>query len=150
MEAQPLILPQVKLPSGSTHDVMVLPSMANIVRGVDVRSGADLWQVTLAANLGMPINGATPLGPKPQPDNFVGVQRTIDCHATNDKWGVLSTLSTGVIDPETQRVYHPIDAQSRRAPMKLRHREPCTTTYNGLRMSSIHADSECGGGREVG
>src|SRR5438105_76809 len=38
MEAQPLILPQVKLPNGSTHDVMVLPSMANIVRGVDARS----------------------------------------------------------------------------------------------------------------
>jgi hypothetical protein len=39
MEAQPLILPQVKLPNGSMHDVMVLPSMANIVRGVDARSG---------------------------------------------------------------------------------------------------------------
>jgi hypothetical protein len=77
MEAQPLTLPQVKL-NGSTHDVMVLPSMANIVRGVDARSGAGLWQVTLGANLGMPINGATPLGPKPQPDNCVGVQRTID------------------------------------------------------------------------
>ena len=55
MEAQPLILPQVKLPNGSMHDVMVLPSMANIVRGVDARSGAGLWQVTLGANLGMPI-----------------------------------------------------------------------------------------------
>src|ERR1017187_6124977 len=79
MEAQPLILPNVKLPDGSTHDVMVLPSMANIVRGVDARSGAGLWQVTLGTNLGMPIIGATPLGPKTQPDNCVGAQRTIDC-----------------------------------------------------------------------
>jgi hypothetical protein len=102
MEAQPLILPQVKLPNGSTHDVMVLPSMANVVRGVDARSGAGLWQVTLGQNLGMPINGNTPLGPKPQPDGCVGAQRTIDCHAINDKWGV---LSTGVIDPETHRLY---------------------------------------------
>ena len=102
MEAQPLVLPQVKLPKGSTHDVMVLPSMANVVRGVDARSGAGLWQVTLGQNLGMPINGNTPLGPKTQPDNCAGAQRTIDCHAINDKWGV---LSTGVIDPDTQRLY---------------------------------------------
>jgi hypothetical protein len=32
-ESQPLILPDVKLKDGSTHDVMILPSMANIVRG---------------------------------------------------------------------------------------------------------------------
>ena len=104
MEAQPLILPQVKLPNGSTHDVMVLPSMANVVRGVDARSGAGLWQVTLGQkeNLGKPIVGSTPVGPKPQPDGCVGAERTIDCHAINDKWGV---LSTGVIDPDTQRVY---------------------------------------------
>src|SRR5271166_5992286 len=34
MEAQPLILPNVKTARG-THDVLVLPSMADIVRGVD-------------------------------------------------------------------------------------------------------------------
>jgi hypothetical protein len=32
----------------------------------------------------------------------VGNFPTIDCHAINDKWGV---LSTGVIDPDTQRIY---------------------------------------------
>jgi hypothetical protein len=64
MEAQPLILPQVKLTNGSTHDVMVLPSMANIVRGIDARSGVGLWQVTLGANLGMPINGSHSAGPQ--------------------------------------------------------------------------------------
>jgi hypothetical protein len=99
MEAQPLILPNVKLPDGSTHDVMVLPSMANIVRGVDAETGSALWSVTL----GTPINGNTPIGPqKTAPDGCVGNFPTIDCHAINDKWGV---LSTGVIDPDTQRVY---------------------------------------------
>jgi hypothetical protein len=98
MEAQPLILPNVKVANGTTHDLMVLPSMANIVRGVDAHTGADLWRVTL----GTPIVGSTPLGPKKNPDNCVGAQRTIDCHAINDKWGV---LSTGVIDPDTQRLY---------------------------------------------
>jgi len=101
VEAQPLILPNVKLDDGSTHDVMVLPSMANIVRGVDAHTGAGLWDVTLGLP-DQPIVGSTPLGPKPQPDNCVGAQMTIDCHAVNDKWGV---LSTGVIDPDTQRVY---------------------------------------------
>src|SRR5580700_9859867 len=88
MEAQPLILPNVKVPDGSTHDVMVLPSMANIVRGVDAHDGAALWSVTL----GTPINGNTPIGPKKNaPDGCVGEFPTIDCHAINEKWGVLST-----------------------------------------------------------
>src|ERR1700761_993414 len=43
-ESQPLILAGVKLKDGSTHDVMILPSMANIVRGVDAETGAGLWQ----------------------------------------------------------------------------------------------------------
>lgn len=99
MEAQPLILPGVKLADGSTHDVMVLPSMANQVRGVDAHTGAGLWSVTL----GTPIIGSDPTGPrKTQPDGCVGDYPTIDCHAINDKWGV---LSTGVIDPDTKRIY---------------------------------------------
>src|ERR1039457_1929926 len=65
MEAQPLILPGVKRQDGSTHDVMVLPSMANVVRGVDAHDGAALWSVTL----GTPINGNAPIGPqKTRPD----------------------------------------------------------------------------------
>ena len=98
IEAQPLILPGVKLPEGSTHDIMVLPSMAKLVRGVDARTGADLWRISV----GNPILGSTPLGPKTTPDNCVGPQRTIDCHAINDKWGV---ISTPVIDSDTNRVY---------------------------------------------
>ncbi len=81
MEAQPLILPAVKTARG-TRDVMVLPSMADVVRGVDAHDGSAIWQVTL----GMPINGS----------------KSIDMHTINDHWGC---LSTGVIDPDTQRLY---------------------------------------------
>jgi hypothetical protein len=81
MEAQPLVLPDVKTDLG-THDVMVLPSMANVVRGVDAHDGSGIWQ----ANLGMPINGS----------------QQIDSHNINQHWGC---LSTGVIDADTQRLY---------------------------------------------
>ena len=81
MEAQPLILPNVKTAQG-TRDVMVLPSMADVVRGVDAHDGSGIWQVTL----GMPITGSV----------------NIDSHSINDHWGC---LSTGVIDPDTQRLY---------------------------------------------
>ena len=80
-ESQPLILPGV-MSQGAIHNVMVLPSMANVVRGVEATTGAALWQTTLCP----PANG----GP------------AIDMHQINDKWGV---LSTGVIDPDTARVY---------------------------------------------
>ena len=81
MEAQPLILPNVKTEHG-TRDVMVLPSMADVVRGVDAHDGSGIWQVTL----GMPITGS----------------QSIDSHQINQYWGC---LSTGVIDPDTQRLY---------------------------------------------
>ena len=66
MEAQPLILPHVQTARG-IRDVMVLPSMANVVRGVDAHDGSGIWQVTL----GMPINGS----------------QAIDFHTINDHWG---------------------------------------------------------------
>jgi len=84
MESQALVLPAIKVSDGSTHDVMVLPSMANVVRGVDAHTGAALWSTTLGP--GAPINGNT----------------SIDMHNINDKWGV---LSTGVADPDTGLVY---------------------------------------------
>ena len=46
MEAQPLILPNVKTPRG-IRDVMVLPSMADVVRGVDAHDGSGIWELTL-------------------------------------------------------------------------------------------------------
>ena len=81
MEAQPLILPNVNTSQGN-RDVMVLPSMADVVRGVNSHDGSSIWQVTL----GVPINGS----------------RAIDGKGVNDHWGC---LSTGVIDAETQRLY---------------------------------------------
>jgi hypothetical protein len=81
MEAQPLILPNVKTKLG-VRDVMVLPSMADVVRGVDAHDGSSIWQVTL----GKPITGS----------------QSIDSHQINQFWGC---LSTGVIDTDTQRLY---------------------------------------------
>jgi hypothetical protein len=81
MEAQPLILPKVKTARG-TRDVMVLPSMANVVRGVDAHDGSNIWQV----GLGTPVTSST----------------QIDSHNINQHWGC---ISTGVIDPDTQRLY---------------------------------------------
>lgn len=81
MEAQPLILPNVNTAQG-VRDVMILPSMANVVRGVDAHDGSGIWQVAL----GTPINGSG----------------KIDLHAINDKWGC---LSTGVIDEDNKRLY---------------------------------------------
>jgi hypothetical protein len=81
MEAQPLILPGVSTARGK-RDVLVLPSMADVVRGVDAHDGSAIWQVSL----GTPIQGSG----------------AIDFHLINDKWGC---LSTGVIDPDTARDY---------------------------------------------
>ncbi len=81
MEAQPLLLPNVATARG-TRDVLVLPSMANIVRGVDAHDGSAIWQVTL----GTPVTGS----------------QGIDSKQINQFWGC---LSTGVIDPDTQHLY---------------------------------------------
>jgi len=81
MEAQPLILPNVNTARG-VRDVMVLPSMADVVRGVDAHDGSAIWQVTL----GTPVTGSA----------------AIDAHTINQLWGC---LSTGVIDAATRRLY---------------------------------------------
>lgn len=79
MEAQPLIVPEVQTARGK-RDVMLLPSMANVVRGVDAHDGSAIWQTAL----GMPITGST----------------RFDFHGINDHWGC---LSTGVV--VGQRLY---------------------------------------------
>jgi hypothetical protein len=81
MEAQPLILTGVSTSRG-VRDVMVLPSMADVIRGVDAHDGSGIWQMTL----GTPVNGS----------------QNIDMHNINDHWGC---LSTGVIDAELGRLY---------------------------------------------
>lgn len=72
-EAQPLVL----------NDIMILPSMANVVRGVAAATGAAIWQT---APLCMPIKSNT----------------SIDMWSINDHFGA---LSTGVIDPDTFKLY---------------------------------------------
>lgn len=81
MEAQPLILPGVHTPLG-VRDVMVLPSMADVVRGVDAHDGSAIWQTAL----GTPLTGTT----------------KVDAWMINQHWGC---ISTGVIDPDLQRLY---------------------------------------------
>jgi hypothetical protein len=78
---------------------MILPSMANVVRGVDATTGAALWQTP---PLGTPISGSDSLGPNGPGAMCPGPNQTIDCYQINQYWGV---LSTGVIDPDTARVY---------------------------------------------
>ncbi len=87
MEAQPLILPGV-IVNGSKHDVMILPSMANIIRGVEAADGSQLWTTDLSAQ-------------QPACPSIISTPQ-IDLHGINQHWGI---LSTGVIDADTQRVY---------------------------------------------
>ena len=66
MEAQPLILPGVQTSRG-VRDVLVLPSMADVVRGVDAHDGTAIWQATLGAPILREIgekhaNRAEPVG----------------------------------------------------------------------------------------
>ncbi len=82
VEAQPLILPKVKMTDGKVRDVLVLCSMSNSVRAFDANTFDVLWTISL----GTPINGSD----------------AIDMHTINDHWGI---LSTGVIDPDTQVLY---------------------------------------------
>jgi hypothetical protein len=78
IESQPLVMPGVRLSDGSTHDLIVLSSMANDVIAADLKNGKILWQT----NLGRPIDG----------------NKSIDFWQINQHLGV---LSTGVIDPDT-------------------------------------------------
>jgi hypothetical protein len=81
LEAQPLILPAVRMAPGP-RDVMVLAAMNNVVRAVDPHDGSLLWET----KLGLPVQGSS----------------AIDMWKINDHWGC---LSTGVIDPDAQRLY---------------------------------------------
>ncbi|MBD5656693.1 MAG: hypothetical protein IAI50_16160 [Candidatus Eremiobacteraeota bacterium] len=81
IEAQPLIMPGARTALG-LRDVMILPSMADVVRGVDAHDGSAIWQV----RLGMPVTGSA----------------EIDEKNINQHWGC---ISTGVIDQPTQRLY---------------------------------------------
>ncbi len=81
-EAQPLVVPGVKVADGSTHDVVFLSTMANDVFAFDIDTGAQLWTV----QLGNPIQGT----------------QSIDSYLINDHWGI---LSTPVIDANAGVMY---------------------------------------------
>ncbi len=81
MEAQPLILPGIQTARG-VRDVMVLPSMADVVRGVDAHDGSAIWETTL----GTPLTSST----------------AVDAWMINQHWGC---ISTGVIDSDLKRLY---------------------------------------------
>ncbi len=81
-EAQPLIVPGVRMADGSTHDLVILCSMANTVWAYDAEDGALHW----VQRLGKPIPGS----------------RAIDGWLINDNWGI---LSTPVVDPDTQTLF---------------------------------------------
>lgn len=86
MEGQPLIFTKVPVPTTPqatmSRDVMILPSMANVVRGVDAHTGAGIWQTYL----GLPAKGS----------------RVEDVYLINDNWGC---LNTGAGDKDTNRIY---------------------------------------------
>jgi PQQ enzyme repeat len=81
-EAQPLVVPGVKLADGSKHDVVYIATMANQVFAFDANTGMRIWMV----QLGPPIKSNT----------------GIDEHLVNDHWGI---LSTPVIDVQAGLLY---------------------------------------------
>ncbi len=81
-EAQPLIVPGVRLPDGRTRDLVVIATMANRIFAFDANDGTLVWERAL----GPPISGST----------------DIDIHLVNDHWGI---LSTPVIDGAAGAIY---------------------------------------------
>jgi outer membrane protein assembly factor BamB len=94
IEAQPLYAPAVHFPDGTTHNLLIVCTMANNVYAFDTASGAKVWK----RPLGPPVHPA-PTGNK-TPD---GRQPTeIDTWGINGAWGV---LSTPVLDLPGQTIY---------------------------------------------
>ncbi|HEU0155774.1 MAG TPA: hypothetical protein VFQ82_06855, partial [Stellaceae bacterium] len=81
-EAQPLIVPSVRLSGGATRDLVLIATMANKVFAFDANDGTPIWETSL----GTPITGS----------------RDIDAHLVNDHWGV---LSTPVVDAAAGIIY---------------------------------------------
>jgi hypothetical protein len=82
IEGQPLVAPAVKLTDNTTHDLLVVATMADDVIAYDFANGHQLWRT----HIGKPVTGS----------------KAIDMWQINDHWGV---ISTGVIDAATQTLY---------------------------------------------
>jgi PQQ enzyme repeat len=111
-EAQPLIVPAVKLADNSVHDVVYVATMANQIFAFDANSGARLWMV----QLGTPING----------------NQSIDAHLINDHWGI---LSTPVIDTTAGILYACAWTSPDGSPQKGQHFLCAISIHNG---STVH------------
>ncbi len=81
-EAQPLIVPKIMVADGTTHDLVILATMANTVLAYDANDGKLIWDL----KLGNPVK------------SFTGMDQWM----VNDNWGI---LSTPVIDPTTNILY---------------------------------------------
>ena len=88
-EAQPLLVPNVKLKNGSIHDIVYLCSMGNRVYAYDANNGELLWG---------PIVLGPPVINNPRPIH----QINIDSKNINAQWGI---ISTPVIDLATETMY---------------------------------------------
>jgi hypothetical protein len=82
LEAQPLIVPAVKIAAGGTRDLAILATMDNTVLAYDINDTSLVWKL----NLGTPVQST----------------QSIDQWNINDHWGI---LSTPVIDPDTNILY---------------------------------------------
>ena len=90
VEAQPLVVADVKLKDGSVHDVVYLCSMGNHVWAFDANTGKQLWPNPVF--LGPPVKNI-----------LTGAKKgNIDSKFINANWGI---LSTPVIDMDTQTMY---------------------------------------------
>ena len=92
IEAQPLYVPDLKMPDGNKHNVLFVASMANQIWAFDT-NGNGMWKTPV---LGTPYRPARdPKGPRP-------TSTIIDNWGINILWGI---LSTPVIDLELNRMY---------------------------------------------
>ena len=97
-EAQPLIVPGVRLPDGHTRDLVVIATMANQIFAFDTNDGTRVWQRTL----GTPITGS----------------KAIDEYLINGHWGI---LSTPVIDAAAGVIYACVWASPNGSAADARH-----------------------------
>src|SRR4029077_7638901 len=92
IEAQPLYVPNLRMPDGNRHDVLFVASMGNHIWAFDV-NGNGIWKTP---TLGTPLHPARdPKGPRP-------TSSVIDNWGINILWGI---LSTPVIDLDLNRMY---------------------------------------------
>jgi hypothetical protein len=92
IEAQPLYVPNIRMPDGKTHDVLFVASMGNHVWAFDVDGNG----VFKTPQLGTPFN--------PPETNKPGQHRktSFDSNGINILWGI---LSTPVIDLDVNQMY---------------------------------------------